>query len=549
MKVALLTNYTSKWLARALNSQLVSAQIHAFEYNEILIQISSEDSELSTLKPDFVVLSLLWEDIENQVLSQSEEVSHQQLDSVEQIVYMNYEKAISFARRSHTQVIFLTIPTITMEGFDVFDENSQFGNYALIARLNQRLSKLALDTPKATLINMDRVIGEVGRERFYDYVKWYAIKQPFKKEGMNMLARSMSRVINASYKPRKKVLVLDLDHTMWHGTLAESGVSQLKVGHEGISSVFRRLQYFALKLKRQGVLLAVLSKNDEQEALAAIDSLDQQLIRTADLAAYSISWDPKSQGIEQIAQELNLGLDSFVFLDDNPFERKLIETQFPEVTVLPFPDDVSRLPRTLTACIGFDTIEVTDEDLRRADQYKIKREIDECQRMSSTFDDFVRSLDQAVFVVPAEDHLNRVSQLINKSNQFNMTTIRRSPEEIQRLIASSQFDVRPYKLTDRFTDHGIVSVVILKIDLEECQIDTFIMSCRVLGRTVERLIMRDLLETARRAGCHQVNCVWKRTEKNIRFSDFYETCGFKISAQGEEQIDYTMPLSALIEAK
>lgn len=346
-----------------------------------------------------------------------------------------------------------------------------------------------------------------------------------------LLARRIHTIKNPPYK----VIALDCDNTIWHGVVGEEGAMGVTV-----PPFCQRLQQFAVEQAAKGFLVCLCSKNEETDVLEVFDQRTDMPLKRDHLVAWRINWTAKSQNLRSLAQELNLGLDSFVFIDDNPVECAEVQANCPDVLTLqlPPPDNVARFLDHLWA---FDRLKVTAEDRQRTDLYKQNAERTRIQQRATSFDDFLRELDLNVKVnAPAVAQVDRVSQLTQRTNQFNFTTIRRTESEIRRLGESRQ-ECRIVEVSDRFGDYGVVGVLIYGKSSQSLEIDTFLLSCRVLGRGVEHQMLRHLGDAASSLGLDWVVAKAIPTAKNLPARQFLDSVASEFKTESEGTLVYRIP--------
>ncbi|MFN8640372.1 MAG: HAD-IIIC family phosphatase [Candidatus Binatia bacterium] len=332
-----------------------------------------------------------------------------------------------------------------------------------------------------------------------------------------------------------KCLVLDLDNTLWGGVVGDDGVEGIAIGPYGDGEPFHRFQFYLRELKRRGIILAVCSKNDHDTALAPFRSHPEMVLREEDIAVFVANWDPKPDNIRLIRERLNIGFDSMVFLDDNPFERTLVRDTLPGVIVPEMPEDPSDYVRAIAELNLFETTAFSEEDRRRADLYRANAERERLATSSTDLTAYLASLDMRVTLARFDElHMTRIVQLLQRSNQFNLTTRRHNLAECRAMMGDGTTWVPWYlKLADRFGDNGLISVVILNRQAPELVIDSWLMSCRVLGRGVEAFAMNSVVDFARQHGYRAVVGHYLPTAKNAMVKDFYARFGYAKVGEGE----------------
>jgi FkbH-like protein len=397
---------------------------------------------------------------------------------------------------------------------------------AMLAAVNAELGRSAAD--RVALVDCERLAGEVGKRQWFDARYWHRAKQAVSLNCVPLLARHTAAVIGAQLGAGRKCLVLDLDNTLWGGVLGEEGIGGIALGDGPAGEAFTAFQEYALALKAKGIILAVCSKNNEADVREVFERHPGMRIRLDDVAVLSASWDDKPAQIRQIASTLGIGLDALVFVDDNPAEREAVRQLVGEVDVIPLPREPHGYVRALADYPFFETAALTAEDTARADQYRARAQAAALAATATSLEDYHRSLDMVATVVPLDAlTLPRVAQLVGKTNQFNLTGRRRSQSELAELAARPDTAVLCVRLADRFTDHGLVAVAIAVDRDGILDIDTWLMSCRVIGRTLEDEIAGLLVAQARRRGCAQVRGHYFPTAKNGLVSLLYERLGFK----------------------
>ncbi len=410
------------------------------------------------------------------------------------------------------------------------------GPVDLIRSMNAALRKNL--PPGAYFLDLEQVSGMLGRRAFYDARRYYWTKQPFSERGTLELAEHLWAGIRALMSGPKKVLVLDLDNTLWGGVVGETGPRGIALGDGPEGEAFRALQAHLKDLARRGVLLAVASKNNLADAREPFEANSDMVLKLDDIAAFEACWEPKAVMIERIARTLNLGLDSFVFLDDNPAERELIRQALPEVEVIEIGDDPADFPGTLQAGLWFEAAALTEVDRERAELYAVERRRRELQSSFTSLDDYLRSLEMSAEVRAIDDDdLARVVQLLAKTNQFNLTTRRHTREDVLALLDRPGSIGVTIRVRDRFGDHGLVAAMIGAPDDQASggavRIDTWLMSCRVIGRTVEHFSLGEFLDRARALGYRRVVGEYIPTKKNAQVGGLYAELGFvPLAGQG-----------------
>lgn len=342
---------------------------------------------------------------------------------------------------------------------------------------------------------------------------------PFTPVFFTALGTAIARKIYAIKSAPHKVIVLDCDNTLWKGIVGEDGVMGIE-----IPAPWKALQEFMVVQQNAGMLICLCSKNNEADVVEVFERRPEMPLKREQIISWRINWLPKSENIKSLAAELNLGLDSFIFIDDNPVECAEVQANCPEVLTLQLPIN-SALTRFLNHVWAFDRVKVTEADKQRTALYKQNIERDRFQKEAVTIEDFLAGLGLKVEISEMTSHLARVSQLTQRTNQFNFTTIRRSEQEIQQLCQSGQYECRVVEVSDRFGDYGLVGVIIFENAADAIKVDTFLLSCRVLGRGVEHRMLTHLAEIAKERGLSWVDVSYIHTHKNQPALNFLDSVG------------------------
>jgi FkbH-like protein len=361
---------------------------------------------------------------------------------------------------------------------------------------------------------------------------------PYSPAGEKAVGREITRIADALTSARKKVLIVDLDNTLWGGVVGEEGVSGLELAETGAGARFKDFQRRIHALKDVGVVLAVASKNNLADVVEVFDSHRDMALKLDDFAIKKINWSPKPQNIAEIAADLDLGSDSFVFIDDNPVERAAVREAMPEVTVPEFPADTTLLPAFMDQVYWdhFYVVESTDEDRKRTRSYFENAQRAEARKAAPSVEEFLVSLKTRILLAPVRpEDVARAAQLTQKTNQFNLTTRRYTEQDVERFVASPEYLVRIGSVVDRFGDTGKVFLAIArKVGARIAELDTFLMSCRVMGRFIEDQILEALAGELRAEGVNELVVRYLPTKKNVPARAFVERLAGDAAAADEQ---------------
>lgn len=400
---------------------------------------------------------------------------------------------------------------------------------SILASINLQLAAECLDNGDI-LFDTATLAQTVGVANWHDQQMWNMAKFPFADAFVPLYADHVGRLVGAIRGKSRKALILDLDNTVWGGVIGDDGLDGIKIAQgDPIGEAHLSIQRLALDLRRRGIVLAVCSKNTDEVARTPFTNHPEMLLKLDDIAVFQANWNDKATNIKAIANELSLGIDSMVFLDDNPAERGLVRALLPEVAVPEVPEDAAHYARTLSAAGYFEAISFSSEDLKRADFYQDNAKRASLMRGVDGVDGYLASLNMTITFQPFDAiGRSRIVQLINKSNQFNLTTRRYTDPEIERLEADPSALGLQVRLSDSFGDNGMISVVICRPAAPaEWTIDTWLMSCRVLGRKVEWMVLGEMLRHARACSIARIVGLYIPSEKNALVVDHYRKLGFE----------------------
>jgi len=420
---------------------------------------------------------------------------------------------------------------------------------ALLARLNERLRVLA-EEEGVTVMSVDQWAAQDGLSAWHDPALWYRAKQEIHLGAMPMYGDIVGRILAALQGKSYKCLVLDLDNTLWGGVIGDDGIDGIVLGQgNALGEAFCDFQKYAKDLSQRGVILAVCSKNDEANALLPFERHPDMVLRREDIACFAASWGDKATALRSIAKQLNIGLDALVFADDNPFERNIVRQELPMVAVPELPDDPALFAPMIARAGYFEGIAVTSEDMARTQQYKENAERESVREKATDMQSYLRSLEMKLhwsrFTQADQD---RVVQLINKTNQFNLTTRRYTSSEIANLLQDPAVLPLQMRLADKFGDNGIISIIIGYRTDDAIDIDTWLMSCRVLGRQVERAALGIVVEAARTMGARRLIGRYRPTEKNGMVAEHYLRLGFvSMPLEPGQDQQFELPLDSFSE--
>ncbi|MAE66237.1 MAG: hypothetical protein CMJ18_18355 [Phycisphaeraceae bacterium] len=550
MRVALARSFTVEAAAPLLRAGALSAgidaQVQVGEFNAYVQEILDPGSALYGYDPNLVILAVQTRDVAPGLWSQfADQEAGQVEDWIDRTVssFQSWIDAFRSHSSAHLVVHGLEMPPWPVRG--VLDGQDDAGQGGAIRRINQRLREIAAERAGVFVLDYDGLIARCGRDHWYDERKWLTMRMPVAAAQLAHLADEWLRYVVPLAGRACKALVCDLDNTLWKGVVGEDGADGIEMGIEYPGAAFRAVQRAVLDLYRRGVILAVASKNNHEDAMEVLADHPDMLLRPEHFAALRIDWRDKSLNLREIAAELNIGVDALAFLDDNPVERQLVREQLPEVTVIDLPDDPMAFASAVSRHPALQVLAQSEDDRRRGQMYAQQRARDASRAQSASLDDFYRSLEMVLEIGAADGRTRaRVAQLTQKTNQFNLTTRRYSEQEIAGLESDPACHVCWQRLVDRFGDNGVIGVVIARHDGDRWDLDTFLMSCRVIGRTVETAMLATIVERARAAGAKRLGGWYRPTKKNAPARDVYERHGFAPTREEDGAVYWELDLES-----
>ncbi len=538
---ALLGDCATQLLATAIRGYALEMNLplRVFEadYDQIDAQLMDTGSEFYAFAPETVLLYRCTEKL-------YERFVRTPLDARAAFAETETEKIrAEWARVQHgTKADILFFAFLPMD-------DGVFGSYALregsafpyqLLKLNYLLAEAAREAGNVRLIDLEPIRAHMGYDAFHD-PKLYAIaKMPISTQALPAVASRVVDAILARKGRFHKCAIVDLDNTLWGGVIGDDGLEGIQIGELGQGHAFTEFQTWLKELKNRGVMLAVCSKNDEANAKEPFLRHPEMVLKLDDFSAFVANWEDKASNIRRIQKELNIGLDSMVFFDDNPFERNLVRTMLPEVEVPELPEDPAEYTAFARMQNLFDTNSYSDEDRVRTERYLAEKSRTELSAGIDNYDDYLKALGMKAVCAPFDAfHIPRIAQLTQRSNQFNLRTVRYSEQEIEEIAANPRYITRYYTLRDRFGEHGLIAVVILEKRENELFVNEWLMSCRVLKRGMEQFIADSILRAAREAGVARVVGEYIPTPKNAMVKDLYASMGFRPLGDGlyEARVD------------
>ena len=529
MKIAVLSNVNLNSVIRSISKETEVFETEGYG-NELGVLLDCE-SALYKYEPEFVFL------IEEYIELLGHNLSLEQAVAVVDNWFAAFEAAI------HKDITYY-VSDAYLYGLELAVGRDESHKAELEALWQKRLAVCHEKHANVLIFPWRAIIEDMGESQAYSAKLWYMGKIPYSMNMQKALQKCILHKLKlTSYTP-KKVLLLDLDNTLWGGLAGEHDKSPVQLSEDGIGRAYKNLQRVIKRIKEQGVVLGLVSKNNPEDALAIINNHPHMVLRQDDFAIMKLNWTAKHENIMAIAQELNLDLDSIVFFDDNPAERQLIQEMLPQVVVTDFPENAEKLPETMVNIYQqyFEKPYITAEDMQKTAQYQANQKRDELRQSALSFEDYLNNLQIKLIPVDPEKNIERLVQLVNKINQFNLTTMRFSMNEMEKILADKNKEVFLYQVTDCFGDNGIVSASIVDYGVE-AEIIEFAMSCRVMGRRIENAIIENMEKAAKRRGYARILGRYIPTEKNKPVAELYSSLNYtEIEDNGAAGVIYEVSL-------
>lgn len=520
------------------------------EFNAYAQEILDPSSAPYQVSGDTMILAVQTRDIAPELWTAYVDLGQGAINAAIQRVSDSFGSWIrAFRRHSSANLLVHTLEPPPIPNKGILDAQSPDGQVAAIRQINVNLQNACREERGVYVVDYASLINRHGYYNWHDEKKWLTARMPIQATHLIHLAEEWLRFLVPLSGRTAKVIAVDLDNTLWGGIIGEDGMNGIRLGPEYPGASYVALQRALLDQHRKGILLAVCSKNNPEDAMAALSSHPGMLLKPEHFGSMRINWRNKAENLREIAAELNLGLDAVAFVDDNPVERAQIRTSLPEVMVIELPSDPSGYADALRNCPHFERLAFSEEDRQRTGMYAAERERSKAEQKFSSKEDFFRSLEQEVVIAALEPAtLARIAQLTQKTNQFNLTTRRYSEQQITEMAARPGCEVLSLRVRDRFGDHGLVGVAIIQDSGESRDIDTFLLSCRVIGRTVETAFLAHVANTARDKGLKRLQGWFLPTKKNAPAREFYSQHGFTLHSSNGNGSLWTLDLQdSLVE--
>ena len=534
IKIALLSSFTVKGVKETLFIKCceigVVPEIYVGDYNQYSQEILDLGSGLYKFQPDLIIIF-----IDVITILGNNYLLPYQVSSKQRKVWVN-EKLKEIAsliqkikENSSAKILLHNFEIPLYSPLGILENKQEFGFIESIETLNTGLRDAFKRDPQVHVLDYDSFCSNIGKQNIMDYKMYFLGDIKIDLQYIPKLCDEYLAYIKPLIQSTKKCIVLDLDNTLWGGIIGEDGLNGIKLGPDPEGKPFLEFQKYLLSLFNRGIALAINSNNNLEDALKVFREHPHMILKEGNFAAMQINWNDKISNMKAIAEEINIGTDSLVFIDDDKLNREIISSAFPEVLVVDLPEDAALYLKKLMELNEFNTYQITEEDKKRGRMYAEQRKRKEFKKSASDITEYLKNLKMVATIEKANSfNIPRISQLTQKTNQFNMTTRRYTEEDINKFSRSNNFLVLSVKIEDKFGDNGVTGAVIVKKGTESWRIDTFLLSCRVIGRKVEEVLLAYVMEQAINEDAKVLLGEFIHTEKNAPALEFYKNNGFKL---------------------
>ena len=512
------------------NEKNISCKTHLGNYNQYNQEILDPDSKLYKSKSDLTFLILDTQSILEDLWYFPYSINDKQRENFIERKFNEIKNLISiFLKNSNSKLILSNFFIPTSSTYGIVESKLNFGLQKMILKLNDSLQNHIQNLDSIYLFDMNGFISKHGENNVFDPKQYLFGDIKISLDFIPYLVNDLMGYVIAILGISKRCIVLDLDNTLWGGIVGEEGFNGIKLGSDPSGKAFVEFQKHLLALQNRGILLAINSKNNFDDAIKVIEEHPDMVLKKEHFASIKINWNDKVSNIKEISNELNFGPDNFVFIDDDPLNREFMKSSLPEVLTIDLPKDPSKYVRIMQEINEFNLLKITNEDKQRGIMYSQQRERKTHENSSNNLEDFLKNMDLKITIKKADSFtIPRISQLILKTNQFNLTTKRYSFEEIQTMSTDPNFLMGCVQVEDKFGDNGITAAFIVeKNNSKEWIIDTFLLSCRVMGRQIEKSILSYIIKIAKENNVHKIFANFIPTKKNQPIENFLPDCGFK----------------------
>lgn len=534
IKIALLSSFTINGIKESLfvkcHQLNILPEFYQGNYNQYSQEILNENSQLYRFNPDLIILFIDVKSILGDYTLLPYQISNQERKYWHD-ENINELKALTkkISEISEAKILLHNFEVPLYSPLGITENKQEFGFKESIESLNSSLRNTFKHNSQVFIFDYDSFCSKIGKQHILDYKMYYLGDLKLNLQYIPDLCDEYLAYIKPLTAISKKCIVLDLDNTLWGGIIGEDGIEKIGLGPTADGKPYVEFQKYLLSLFKRGIILAINSKNNSDEALRVLRKHPHMVLKEKNFAAIYINWNDKTSNMKSIAQELNIGLDSMVFIDDDGFNCHMMKEILPEVLTVNLPSDPSLYLKTLMELNDFNTLQITKEDKNRGKIYAEQRKRKEFKTVTKNIDEYLKGLKMTAIIKRANSFtIPRISQLTQKTNQFNMTTKRYQEKDIRKFSEESNYLVLSIKVEDKFGDNGITGVAIVRKETDEWIIDTFLLSCRVIGRGIEETLLGYIIQQAKNNKIKILTGEFIPTKKNLPAKEFYRHSGFKL---------------------
>lgn len=548
-KVAFLSNFTINGLGETLHVLSSSHNIYLDfflpSYNQYTQEILNPSSNLYKFSPDTIFLLLDAESFLGDLHIFPYRLNPEERKNRINEKFLELKEMLLFLQKNISSKIIINtflLPTTSSRG--ILENKQEYGLVESIRDFNFQLENFAKNDSQFFVFDMNLFALKKGMEFILDNKLNYLAEMKLSPSAIISLAEEYLAYIFPLMSIVKKCIVLDLDNTLWGGIVGEEGLVNLKLGPEKEGKPFYDFQRKLLELSERGIVLAINSKNNYEDAMQVIKNHPHMLLREENFASIKINWNDKASNLLEIAKELNIGLDSLVFIDDDKTNRAFVKESIPEVFVVELPEDSCNYVDCLNNLQIFNTFSITSEDLQKQEMYLAQIKRDELHSHLPNLESFLKELNLQIEILPINDfNLPRISQLTQKTNQFNLTTRRYSEEDLSNFIKTGNYIIKAISVKDRFGDYGITGVIIAKkLNEFTLELDSFLLSCRVLGKNIEFSFLQEIIGELKKIGVQEIKAIFIPTAKNAPSANFLNEAGFILQEESNGEKKYSLKI-------
>jgi len=533
LRVAILGSFTLNGFEETIrvkcHQKKIECRTYVGDYNQYNQDILKKDSKFYEFNPELTFLILDVRHVLGELFFLPYSISASEREELVKTKVKEITNLIkTIIKNSNSRVILTDLQIPTYSPYGINEQNEDFGVKQIVREINMKIKHENKNESLLSILDFNEFIQKYGEKNVFSYKQFFSGDMKISIEYIPKFVDELMRFVNAVMGITKKCIVLDLDNTLWGGVVGEDGFNNIKLGDDPIGRSFVEFQKRLLALNQRGIILAVNSKNNFDDAMKVIKEHPNMILREDNFGCMKINWNDKVTNLHEISRELNIGLDSFVFFDDDPINREFVKNQLDQVFVVDLPSDSAKFARALTEMNMFESLKITEEDTKRKDMYLGQRKRVEFENKIGDFNKFLKQMNIQVLIKKADSFsIPRISQLTLKTNQFNLTTKRYQQDQISSFSDDKNKIVESAQVSDKFGDNGITGVYIVEKKDTEWIIDTFLLSCRIIGRGVEDIMLSQLIERARKENVKKIKGKFIPTAKNKPAENFYKEFGFE----------------------